>query len=585
MNDNQMQAMVLKAMGDIFGGMTQKTVSGPTVPPNHIYGHGAGGLFNTPCVDRALFSAMTLPRRGLASLLPVFPSQIDSPQVGIITGVTATDEDPDSNDAITGECGRGPSAGNLKLCVINDYPFGDYSRSTKSINIRRAGRMACRTDTFDYSVIGNPFNANSLPTPYVPGAPGMMDIGNAPNGEAEKALFELGVAWSRDMAKALYAGNPAGAWNEWSRPFRGLDLLINDNYADLISGNDCPRVDSIVQDFATWTGGTVDIETHAAEIMQAIVEITAALYRRASLMGLDPIRLAVSMPYNLFRKLTYLWPCSYYTGWCTPATGYTGNLSVEAQARLTQEMQDGMYLLVGGSYNGGRLPVVVDDAIAETPVVQTARLDSTIYWVTTHVLSTRIVTYMEYFNYAGPFGAMNAANRFGQSQNYMVTDAGRFLLHRITPEGTCIQLAAYTEPRVRVDTPYLCARLHNVEYTPFAVANESPFPEDSTFLNGGNYGPNPGARGTCATITDCDNVSPGVLDLTVDALIYCADAPFNTNVKITLKDGTVLLGYISAGGDTLSPTVTFEGFLATITCSDFDFVGATICCNFGTSPT
>lgn len=560
----------------LLGKTSQKAVSGPTAPPNMIYGHGAGGLFNTPCVDRALFSAMTLPSRGLASLLPVFPSTNTDPRVGIITGVTDTDADPATNDAVGGECGRGPSAGKLKYCVINDYPFGDFSRSIDSINIRKASRMGCRVDTLDYSVLGNPFSLGAV-DPM--GFPGMGDISGVANSEAAKALFQAGVAWARDFARVLYTGNPSGSYYEWSKPYRGLDLLINDGYTDMVSGNLCTRVDSYIATATSW--GITDVETNPNETVQAIVEIVNLLQTRANRMGLAPARFALVMHPNLFRKLAYLWPCSFYTSGCTPSTGYTGNLDAYRQQQMTDDMIANSYLLV----SGGKIQVVQDEAIVESG---TGQLTSDIYFVNTHVLDNTVTTYMEYFDYNSPGGAMEVARQLGHGANYATYDNGRFLAHFIAPEGTCIQTAFYMEPRLRVDAPFLNARLTDVAYTPLLAA-DSPFPGDGTYYNGGNYGPNPGSDDTCATITACADNASGVLDFATDQAIACADEPFNTNVLVTIKSGSdagmVIPGIVTSGDGTTSITVTFSGPFATVTCSDVDtFVGAEICCAFGDQP-
>lgn len=568
---------------------TEKTVSGPTQPPNAIYGHGAGGLFNTPCVDRGLFSAVPLPRKGMAAMLPVFPSNNDNPQVGIITGVTATDDDPATNNAITGECGRGPSAGKLKYCVINDYPFGDYSRSTASINLRKVGRMACRTDTMDYGVAGDPFNAGAAVSPYVPSYPALTDIKNVANNEANKALFELGVAWARDFARDFYTGNPGAAFFEWSQPYRGADLLINNGYSDIVSGNLCTRVDSYVADFETLMGlADPFVNNNPGAIVQAIVEITNLLYRRSTQIGLDPARWALTMPYNLFRALAYLWPCSFYTAWCTPATGYVGNLDANAQQALTQSMLAGKYLLVGMPDNPeGRIPVVCDDAMTEV-AGQTGDLSSSIKWFCTHVLNSTIVTYMEYFDYNGPEAAAKVAQQLGYGDTFMTYDNGRFLAKKVISEGACVQMAFWMEPRLRVDAPWLCASLNDVEYSPI-IAQDSAFPGDETYLDGGNYGPNPGAEDTCALITECADNAGGVLDFTLDQIITCDREPFNTNVLITINAGTdagmTIPGVITAGDGTVSITVTFAGPFAAVVCADVDtWVGAEICCAFGDAP-
>lgn len=558
------------------GGLSMKAVSGPTVPPNHIYGHGAGGLFNTPAVERGLFSAIPLPRKGLQSMLPVFPSQNDDPRVGILTGVTESDPDPATNDAIAGECGRGPSAGLLKYCVIYNYPFGDFSRSTRSVNIRKAGRMATRVDTMDYGVIGNPFNPETSQN-LAPGFGGLRSIGEVANNEGAKSLFELGVEWQRDFAKVFYNGNPDAAFFEWSKPYRGMDLLINDTYSDFVSGNACDRVDSYVAAFSDFTGGGGnDVESNPNAMVQAVNEISNLLYRRAAQMGVDPMRLALSMPYNLFRKLAYIWPCSFYTNLCAPSTGYVGNLNAVQQVELTQQILAEKFLPVMGA-PGGRIPVVCDDAIEETDLGGGVK-QSRIKFVCTHVLDSTIVTYMEFFDYGGVNGAMDVARRFGQQANYQTYDNGRFLAHFIAPEGTCIEVAFYMEPRLRVDAPWLCADLNTIEYSPI-IPQDSAFPGDPEYLNGGNTGPNPGAPGTFATITACVDNAPGIVDFTLNQVLNCT---LGTNVLVTTTDNVTLPGVITAGNNSTSVTIDFTAVagLATLVCADFLFVNGSILCNF-----
>ena len=50
-------------------------------------------------------------------------------------------------------------------------------------------------------------------------------MGNVLNTEVGKALFELGVAWSRDFAREVYTGNPSNNTAQGGRQyFYGLDI-------------------------------------------------------------------------------------------------------------------------------------------------------------------------------------------------------------------------------------------------------------------------------------------------------------------------------------------------------------------------
>ena len=75
----------------------------------------------------------------------------------------------------------------------------------------------------------------------MPTYPGMQGLSNVLNTEVAKAIFELGVAWSRDFAREIYTGNPTNNTSGGGRQyFYGLDTLINTGYRDAITGVACP---------------------------------------------------------------------------------------------------------------------------------------------------------------------------------------------------------------------------------------------------------------------------------------------------------------------------------------------------------
>lgn len=550
------------------GELEQKFKDLPSATATHVMGHDVGGLFNTPAVEQRLFSAMYLPRRGLQDVLPVKPSRYTNPRVGIITGVTVT-----TGDEPDGTCDDPPTAGDLKYCVINDYPFGRFSRQTKVIDVSTIGRLEDRADFDDYRVAGNPFN-KVVSEANRPTMPGMDSLAGAANREILKALVPFGVAMQRDFSRLFYSGNPTNNTpNRGYQEFRGLDLLINNSYSDMVSGNDCDRVDSYIASFSD-----AAIETNVNAIVRQIVEITNLLERRAEVMGLDPASWALSMPYNLFRVLVFVWASTYYTYRISVNTSNQAQWSGDMLMNLTLDMYRNRYLVV----DGGRIPVITDDAITET-VVGGGVYESEIKWIPLTVLgNSERVTYMEYFDYSAPGAALESLKTWGGNLRayYDWFDNGRFMVHYKPPNNFCVQLLAVTEPRVRLDTPWLAARLTDIRYTPI-IPQESPFPGDSTYLNGGNTGPNPGALGTQRTVTECADDSAGILVFALDGVLNCT---LGTNVIVTVE-GVTIPGVISAGNNSDTVTIDFTTaatptFLQAVTCADFTFVGATVTCNW-----
>lgn len=180
-----------------YKALAQKAVS--TTPASGVYGHGNGGLFSYPGMERPVFSAMLLPFLGLQSILPVRPSNTDNPVYGIFTGVTAT-----SGSEPTGVCDDPPTVGLSKLCK-HTFVWGRYSRQTQVYDLDRFGHVVNRSDFTDFQFMGNPF-ASTPPNPNVPTMPGAAGPANALNNDIAKAFFEFGVGWARDFAKKMYTG-------------------------------------------------------------------------------------------------------------------------------------------------------------------------------------------------------------------------------------------------------------------------------------------------------------------------------------------------------------------------------------------
>lgn len=440
------------------GGMvrTERAVSSS---PNYTYGHGPGGLFSYPGMDRDVFTAMMLPWMGLQGRLPVYPSNDVSPVYGIITGVTAT-----TGSEPVGVCDDPPEAGLAKLCETS-VPFGRLSRQSRVFDIDDFGRRINRGEFFDYNVVNMPMDGGVTGMPTVPGAP---EWRNMLQNDISKATFELAVSWARDFTGIMYYGDPASnntAGGGYKEPW-GLTRLINDEYTDAETEARCTAADSLVRSM-----GDLQVETNGAEYVKWFSQYARYLKHKAMRTGLWPVKWVISMPYALFYSLTEVWPCSYATYRCNfgDATAANARLVVDGmeQTQMRDRMRGnlsnltGQYLLIDGE----EWEVVLDDAIIETPIAG-SKFRATAWFVPLSVLGSRPVTYIEFFDYRVNGGALEAAKVFAPEGAYFVSDGGRFLWHRKPPQNWCVQMLAKTQPRFVVRTPFLAGRLDGIVYQP-----------------------------------------------------------------------------------------------------------------------
>lgn len=451
--------------------------------PTTVYGHGPGGLFSSPALERPLFSAMMLPRQGVLSRLPTRANRSASPLYGIITGVTATTDTGSPAEATMGPCDDPPVAGLMKLCTQTSY-YGRQSRMSRVFELDRIGLVNDRGEHLDLQWVGNPFNQNGVGAD-APTIPGMGGPNAAVNTEIGKGLTELAVAWSRDFAAEVYTGNPTNnSPNGGRKYFRGFDLLINTGYKDAYTNVACTAADSIVR-----SANNINISTDvtgARTVMLNITDIYRQLQFNASRMGLAPVKWIIAMRPTLFYQLTEVWPIVYATtrgaAWATTSqpqfttTEYLENMRNDMRGNLYE--QTGQYLIIDGQ----KVEVVFDDAIAETNV-GSGVYSSGIYFIPLTVLGGTVVTELEYVPYNAENGPMDFARAFGAESFYNTTDNGRFLWHFKPPTNFCVQFLAKTEPRIILRTPFLAARYTTIRYTP--VSHERDWNTSGTYFADG----------------------------------------------------------------------------------------------------
>jgi hypothetical protein len=444
--------------------------------PTAFYGHGPGGAFSSLGLSKPVFSSLILPYMGLGGMLPSVASIDTNPLWGIMTGVTAaTGSNP------TNVCDECKTAGNMKLCT-HSLPFGRYCLDTKVYQVDRIGERRNRAEFTDLSLLNQAFGMNANGGMM----PGPVGGGDPLNNEFNKAMFEFAVSWGLLYATQLWTGSPAnntagGGYKE----FIGLDLQINTGHVDAETGVACAGADSIIRSMAN-----LEVSTNGGTYVRQITNVMRNLKFIGSRTGSNPVRWVIAMRWALFYELTEIWPCAYHSYRCSVTD--TANIDVvpsldsAAMSRMRDEMRGnesamtGQYLLIDGQ----QVQVVIDDGITET-INAGSSFTSSIYFIPITITGGVPVTHWEHFAFDGPNSAMEI-RQMAPDGSYFVADGGRFLWHRKPPSNWCVEMAALTKPRIMLATPYLAARLTNVNYTP--VAHERDWNTSASYyVDGGGY--------------------------------------------------------------------------------------------------
>jgi hypothetical protein len=234
----------------------------------------------------------------------------------------------------------------------------------------------------------------------------------------------------------------------------------------------------------------LDVGTNAGTLVNTLTSMYRNRRYVASRTGLDPVEFVFAMNWGLFYEITAIWPCAYFTVRCATAspdgTSSVVNVDAAEQIRMRDEMRGdiqnrtGQFLWIDGQ----KVPVILDDAITETEVGG-GIFSGSIYLLPLTVLGGTPVTYLEYLNYDSPAGAMEAAQTFAPAGTFYTSDSGRFFWIKKPPTNFCVQLEAKTQTRVRLDTPYLAARLTDIRWRPIQH-ERSPWESSAYFVDGGS---------------------------------------------------------------------------------------------------
>ena len=472
MTEADIEQMVETKFNERFKAAYKASGANPGTAPT-----GANGLFNTPGLDPSITTTY-IPPVGVEGYLEsaghVRTSQFTNPVFGIITGQSAsTGSEP------TAPCDENvPVAGSLRLCQ-QVWPFGEMTMKSQVIRMDNQGELINSGSPVGLSLLNNPFNTE-VATQLTQQTPEAMF-----RSTTAKLTTELANDFKRRYAGMVWTGNPtntsgnSGGYIEYS----GLNKIINTGYQDAISGTSCNAADSLVLNY-----GNAIVQNNAVTIVRNFVEATRDRRLLAEQIQFGTVVHAWVMRRQLFLALTEVWPCAYYTYRCyaaSPTGNATAFVDTNTQVAMRDAMRAGQYLLIDGT----QVPVIIDNTMEELNV-GAGNFQSSAYLVPLAAPGQfsdtgGMLSYMEYFDYRGPYGMQSALGAMAPDQIYKVSGDGRFVMMLLSPQSFCRQILMRTRKRFIMRTPFLAARIDNIRYNVY-IHERDPQPNTSFWFDGGN---------------------------------------------------------------------------------------------------
>lgn len=470
--------LALKENG-AMGGMKTKT-AGVSNTSQILF--GAGGLFAVCGLDANIITAYVRPG-GLADLLAqrgyVFPSVIEQPILGLITGIQ-----DDGAAAVANPCDDAPS-GYLKACNLF-FQFGRLQFDTATIEFDQIFTTLHGGVNTDLRLRGRLLGLSE--SDYPRGLDDNMVVNIVTGSEMVKTgmLMARGTNNQMGLVRQMWQGNianntAAGGYKE----FPGLDSQITTGHVDATTATACPAVDSDVKNF-NYASIYSSNANSVPNIVWYLSTLENYLRHNAVRMGLDPVEWVIVMRPEMWDELTQIWPIAYNTNRGAQILGTTaGNVHLTLDATDMTAQRDAMRRQMILSINGRDYPVVTDDGINEQVNGDVASIPagsyaSSIYMVPLTINGNFPVTYLEYKDYR--VGMQQLQGLMGKQTFW--TDGGTFSWALDPIRKWCFKMSAKTERRIVLRTPQLSGRIDNVLYAPLQHMSES-FADSPYLHNGG----------------------------------------------------------------------------------------------------
>ncbi len=418
--------------------------------------HGLAGMWSGQGIERDVITAHVRPR-GIASVLPLYPTVNEDPRFGSITGVTAT-----VGSQPSAPCEDAPIS-YIKNCMLTAR-LARVRFDTETIDIATTVLKKNRGDMTDYIVRGKLLGMDGL-------SPASLTEDQMLNIMTKSEMVKVGVNTERYLNTAMWQGTVAGGM------FPGLDVQIATGQLDADTQTLCPALDSDIKDFNynPVGGTTMDITEYLSMVM-------FYLEYNAESMGLDPVEFVVVMRPELWHELSAVWPVRYNT--TKNNVSMPNNNYVFLNGRENIMDRDSMRREMTIDINGKSYRVVTDTGIYEHNSINDANLipgqyASSIYIVPMTIQGGFPVTYREYLDFRQ---AQPDISLLRGLENFW-TDDGIFSWS-ITQEKWCYKLHLRTEQRVILRTPHLAGKIQHVKYEPIQHVRSSD-PADAYFKDGG----------------------------------------------------------------------------------------------------
>lgn len=443
----------------------------PSGTPEGPYIYGPGGVFGVGYALQQDVLSTRMEPKGLLAELPWYPSIDDFPVWAYLTGwVNETYVPP------TEVCEPPSAPGAPKTCTVS-YPFGRYTFRTRETEANRIGRRINRGEMRDLRFVNDPIGGTLATLLGFTGTEAMLR-GN----ELAARMVDAGIQAQNILAPQTYTGDTANNDGEAYKEFKGLDLSITATINDFLNPSvSCPSLASIVVDF-----DNEKIDDPTQDIVGLFSEIMGEIQDRAEMMNFNinfenREEFSIEMARVLFWQLTKIWPCGYITNGCAALAGDIAAVDASDQVAMRDAMRNGKFLWI----NGLKVAVVVDDGITEVAgdgdPIDVGCYGSNIYFTTRRVNNGVETLYVEYADYT------QLEEQLAESRYFNIwSDNGIFLWTSVPNLVWCLAAVGKVEPRLVNLTPFLDAKVTNVQYCPDSrVTHRRALPSNPGYVNGG----------------------------------------------------------------------------------------------------
>lgn len=452
----------VSAIKQLADGLVRKDDPASTVS-NWVGAHGTGGLFSGAGVRPDMHS--TVPRPiGLSEVIPFIGSLYENERYEILTGQTATE-----GTRAVDICSEGPTPGKLKV-TRQVIPFGTMKIDTSVERLVNFGRRVSYAD-LDRNVL----NQNAIKSPLMPDILSTTNV----NSDAGKLLYETGLAIEKSYALMDVRGvngtvSNNADFNLWIDQFDGLDRWIRTGYADQPSGVLSPAADSIVITHNAPIGSN---GTNGVSFVGNMVNAVRGVMQRSNIIGMGDFEFALVMHPNAAWAVYDAWACSYFTDKCN-----NGAVGVPIQRNATDittfhdQMMNGAYLLIDGM----RVPILFSSGMQWDGVSN--NIFNTDFYTMPLRWRGRPLVYRQFF----PLNNATANEWMASmpTERAKIINGGMYAVGMRTTNGFCSKLEIISRSRLILDTPFLAARVNDVQLT-YGIQGFDAFPGMSNYRDGG----------------------------------------------------------------------------------------------------